>query len=145
MPLKTNAHENNRQKYNSHTGLNNIHTEVIWIIPLQHLVLLSCSLGVEFQCTSECSALLLFPSTALDRETQTTWLNSHRLLCFSRLFSLSVSLSVHWAGGGWRWRVLSGSDFKSTVLLLLMRSLRGVYRSIFTLLRGWADIFKGGK
>lgn len=88
------------QRYNSHTGLNNIHPDVISSLT-QHSVLLSYPLGVEFQRTSGCSALLLFPSTALDRRTHTTWLNSHKLSLF---LSLTLPLSLHCeeeTGGDW--------------------------------------------
>lgn len=88
--------QSNRQNYNSHAGLNNIHTDVI---SSQHSLLLyyatltawnsSAPLGVRL--------LLLFPFTLLDRETHSTWLNSHKHSAF-----LSICLSVHSAAGGWR-------------------------------------------
>ncbi len=144
--FKTNAHAKQTTKLQFTYRLNNIHTDVISSL-IQHLVSLSYSLGVELQCTSGCWALLPFPSTGLDRETHTTWLNSHKLSASPVFFSLSVSLSLSLtpslclsteleeAGSEW----FSDSDYKSTVLLLLMRSLKGVYRSVFTLLKGWAD------
>lgn len=145
MPIKPMPTQSYRPNYNPHMTLNDIHAGVISIIPVSHLVLLPYSPAVEFQCTSGYWALLPFPSTGADRETHSTWLNSHKLsalsifLFFFLSFSLTLSQSVHWAGRDWWWRVLAGCDYESAVLLLLRRSLRGVYRSIVTLLKGWAD------
>lgn len=107
------------QTHNSHTGLKKIHTDVI-SSQMQNLVLLGDLLGVKLQCTSGCSAVP-FPSTVLDRESRSS-------IPKSSLLSLSDSsaLSINCEGGGWR---SSGSDYKTTVFLLMMRSPKGVYSS----------------
>lgn len=57
-------------------------------------------------------------------------------LCSFSIFFLSPTISlptVHEEAGA---DCSSGSYYKSTVLLLLMKSLKDVYRSVYTLLRG---------
>lgn len=98
MALKPSPTQSNKPNYNPHTGLNITHTDVILSL-MQHLVLLSYWLGVEFQCTSGRWALLLFPSTVPDRETHTTWLNSHKLSFFSVWLFHCLSTVQEEAGG----------------------------------------------
>lgn len=101
------ANTSSRQNVSPHKGLDNLHTD---IISSQRSFYFGFLCGMEFQCTSGSSALLLFPCTVADSETHTARLNSHKLLCRSSLLSPSLSfhvfLSVHRAGGGRRWLLL---------------------------------------
>lgn len=126
--------DNRRNRINIHRDDITSQRSIFLHYPIHSVWNSSAPLGV--------SALLLFPSTALDRETHTTWLNSHKLFAFPVFFFLislwlflCLSTVQEEAGGDGS----SGSDYKSTVLLLLMRSLKGVYLLVFTLQRGWAD------
>lgn len=90
------------------------------LTPEQRVALLSSLHGLEFQRTSGCSAPLIFPSSAVDRESRTTWLNSHKLSGSFCLF-LSLSLSPLHSPAGWKVAGSPGGDYKSTVLPLLMK------------------------
>lgn len=82
--------------------------------PGQCVALLSILHVLEFQRPSGCSAPLIFPSSVVDRESHTTWLNSHKLSGSFFLLSLSFPSRLEVTGS-------PGRDCKSTVLPLLMK------------------------
>lgn len=113
------ANTSSRQNVSPHKGLDNLHADVI---SSQRSFYFCFLCGMEFQCTSGSSAPLLFPCTVADSETHTARLNSHKLLCRSSLLSLFTSSSPSTVQAGAGGDCSSGSDYKSTAPLLLMKS-----------------------